>query len=305
MSCKSFEELTRAASGVLGVSKAEFAERLGVHRNTLRRWEMVGAPPPEALAYPLEDFMRNPRRKMPRASREDCETVAAHYRSWRESHDAGARSGAPRFESTSFVFATILRWRDGSKPSAAPFEVRKAGMGGYSEEVAVFDEAVVYRHDVVWRPNMPELRVDAMSNGLVEVSVADSANAALGLETYANTKGRNVPIVFKADSEVARVSYVVRVFNGFQRGFENFAIKQFDGCSVDRVSITVDFALPLLSAGFAKTPAARYIPFAGGVKKALPMTSSADSALWRVEHSSPEADSRVDISWSLEETARG
>lgn len=264
---------------------------------------MNGAPPPDALAYPLGDFMENPRRKIPRASREDCETVTAHYRSWRETHDAGAPNGMPGFESASFVFATIIRWRDGSKPSAAPFEVREAGMGGYREQVAVFDEAVVYRHDVARRPNGRELRVDAVSNGLVEVSVADRAGAAMGLETYANTKGRNVPLVFKADSEIARVSYVVRIFNGFQRGFENFAIKQFDGCSVDRVSVTVDFALPLLSARFAKTPSAHYIPFAGGGgKKALAMSRSADSALWRVEHSAPEADSRVDISWSLEET---
>ena len=263
---------------------------------------MNGAPPPDALAYPLGDFMENPRRKIPRASREDCETVTAHYRHWRETYDAGAAGDAPRFESASFVFATIIRWRDGSKPSAAPFEVREAGMGGYREQVAVFDEAVVYRHDVVRRPNVRELRVDAVSNGLVEVSVADRAGAAMGLETYANTKGRNVPLVFKADSEIARVSYVVRIFNGFQRGFENFAIKQFDGCSVDRVSVTVDFALPLLSARFAQTPTARYIPFAGGGGRALPMSRSADSALWRVEHSAPEADSRVDISWSLEET---
>ena len=300
MACKSFEELTRAARGILGVTKTDLANLLGVHRNTLARWEANGAPPRESLAYPFGDFMENPRRKIPRAPREDCETVAAHYRAWRARYDADATREIPRFESSSSVFVAVIRWRDRSNPSAVPFETRKVGMGGYYEDVEVFDEAVAYRHDVVRRPNGADLRIDAASNGLIEVALADSANVALGLETYANTKGRNVPMVFETDSEIARVSYVVRIFNGFQRGSENFAIKQFDGCSVDRVSVTVDFAIPLLSARFAKTPTARYIPFAGDGEKEIPMSRSADSALWRVEHSAPEPDSRVDVSWSLE-----
>ena len=299
MSCKSFEELTRAASGILGVTKTELADLLGVHRNTLARWEANGAPPRDALAYPLGDFMENPRRKIPRASREDCESVAAHYRAWRESREADATGGIPGFESFSSVFVTMIRWRDRSQPSAVPFEIRKVGMGGYYEDAEVFDEAVIYRHDVVKHPNGADIRVDAISSGLIEVAAAGSADAALGLETYANTKGRNVPMVFETSSEIARVSYVARIFNGFQRGFENFAVKQFDGCSVDKVSVTVDFAIPLLSARFAKTPTARYIPFAGDGREEIPISRSADSALWRVEHSGPEPDSRIDVSWSL------
>ena len=300
MACKSFEELTRAATGVLGITKTELADLLGIHRNTLARWEASGGPPREALAYPLGDFMENPRAKIPRASRRDCETVAAHYRAWRERHDADAPGDVPPFESSSSVFVAMIRWRDRAKPSAVPFETRKVGMGGYYQEVDVYDEAVVYRNDLVRHPNRSDVRVDAISSGLIEVAVAGSANAALGLETYANTKGRNIPLVFDAPSEISRVSYVVRIFNGFQRGFENFAVKQFHGCSVDKVSLTLDFTIPLLSARFAETPTARYIPFAGEGRKDVPINRSKDSALWRVEYSAPEPDSRVDVSWSLE-----
>ncbi len=315
MSCSTLKELIDTTTGTLHVTRESFAQDiLNISRDTIRNWErnenVTRSPRARYNFNMFRAFMEHPYDRLGELhgtsgiSRESCDLITSHYNDWLKHYnqsapyqnDNGEKSRLPHLKSSN-MFAKLLRWKDGSK-SSVPFETKKVGMGDYEEDLDIFDEAILYRHDVLDGPSNLSLRIELISSGLIEMITVGRVQHGLNVETYRNSRGRVAPLNFKVNPSWSEIIYSLRIFNGFQRGFENIAIKQFNDSTVDRMGITMDFRSVFVCTQFDQRPVAHHILFDGHSNE-IPAHRSEDSTLWHTEYTTPAPNSRIRLSWLL------
>ncbi len=196
------------------------------------------------------------------------------------------------------LFAKLIRWKD-RELYDAPFETKTMGMGNYKTEVAIYDEAVLYRHDTIASPTQGSVRIELISSGIFDVASIGHEQPALTFETYRNNDGRVAPLNFHVRPNQKEINYIVRSANGFQRGNENIAVKSFNDAYADELRIAVDFSSVVTSAqDFAEAPKAHYIPVDGSERE-IQAYEVNDANLWYASYNNPELNSRLRMSWRL------
>ncbi len=289
----------------LGMNHKEFADLVGVREVT--DLILTGGTPGK-----LQAFLENPQAdgRESKISPETAENVKRIYRGWKaktlvsealpeETYTPRtAQSGEAHFKSTS-LFAKLIRWKDRSACPDSPFACEKVGMKGLELEIPVFDEAILYRQDVFHSPFDGELTMDAISSGALVVAGLRPEQPSLNVATYKNTKGGTAHLRFRVRPNQSEIIYVTRIFNGFQKGDENLAVKQFHNSTTDSIHLSVDFEEILTEAKFSKTPRFHQVHSDGAETEVHGSQTEDMPRLWHASIS-PDYDSRLRLSWSLE-----
>lgn len=212
---------------------------------------------------------------------------------------AHSYQSSPYFRKTA-IFAKLLRWKNREQfPAPRPFETRTVGMEGFMTELEIYDEAVLYRYDTIESTSTGHIRIELITSGVIEVTALAARQPDLNVETYRNNKGRVAPLRYYVSPNETEIVHIVRIYNGFQRGEENLAVKQYTASTSREISLAVDFCSVLESVQFRDEPKAHYIQL-NGSEVSIQTQQSEDATLWYASQYSPEPDSRIRLSWELE-----
>ncbi len=332
---EAFEELISEVTALLRVSDRLLAKSCEISPSTLRNWKTDGISPgiTKTVAYrKFEAYMRNGQKTI--ASNEigrgptavDAEVsqrIAVLYEQCLknsqpatavlpvevsnpldeniEEPDSSRGSQQSGDILTQFgtisVYANLTRWRD-RDVSSEPFESKVVGMGAIRREEEVYDELVLFSHNSILQTQSRSLPILLRTSGVLEVTNIDNEQFLLDREIHEQTEGRVLPLHLQISRLQREIRFVERIYNGFQRGNEDLAIRVFDNSTASLLHITVDFSSVLTYSRFLETPTAQYIAL-GESGRPVSTRNLLNGNIWYVVFEHPQPGSRLQMSWSL------
>ncbi len=151
-------------------------------------------------------------------------------------------------------------------------------MRGIKFNIDIFDETVLYYHSSIESTTQQRLFVDLQSSGVIEINTLGTEQLQLDIEAYRRSNGKWVRMYAGLDDE-SHITFVQRIYNGFQRGNEDLAIKVFNHSTAEVLHLTIDYGEALSHAGFTINPHADYF-LPNGDSKPVVTYQSEDINLW-------------------------
>lgn len=329
---EAFGELIRETTGLLRISNKVLAYSCGISPSTLANWRRVGVSQAAAKspAYRnFEAYMKDFEKKIAyqetgrgtspvdsevsrrlvtlyeRFKRDSCATPTlpsvevveelqetSHFRGENRKEDF-----LTQFENIS-VSANLIRWRD-RDISREPFDSKIVGMGGVRNKTEIYDELTLFSYNSVIQTQDRNMPVLLRTSGVLEVTNIGNEQFLLDKEVHEQTGGKVLPLQLPISKNHREITFVEKIFNGFQRGNENLAVRVFDNSVTNMLHITVDFSLVLTYNRFLELPTAQYIAL-GGIGRPVPTSNLMNGSIWYAFLNNPDPGSRLQMSWSLE-----
>ena len=333
---EAFKELIREIAGLLRVSNKVLAHSCGISPSTLENWRRVGisqAAERSSAYRNFDSFMKDDHKRI--AYNETgrgtqavdsavSEKIVLIYERWLEESrtalddlppEVGSaldepieeRDSSPyttrqagdiltRFRTIS-VYANLVRWRDRDK-SCRPFESKTVGMGAIRGEKEIYDELVLFSQNSILQTQDRDFPVPLRTSGVLEAINIDDEQFLLDREVHEQTDGRVMPLHLQVTRHHREIKFVERIYNGFQRGNENLAIRVFDNSITESLHMTVDFSSVLTYSRFLELPTAQYIAL-GESGRPVSTRNLMQGNIWYAVFEHPKPGSRLQMAWSL------
>ena len=336
ISAELVQELIRETTGLLGISNKILAESCGISPSTLENWRNNGLTRVivnRSIYARFDSYMRRSRKTIARdhsgsknvvVDAEVAQEIVRLYSEWFKAAelalpDAEAevistqvaatqeRSGhqnrlsstdaLTHFEAIS-VYANLIKWRDKSI-SQNPIESKTIGMEGIRGTQEIYDELILFAYNSILETHDRSLPVLLRTSGVLEVANIGDQQFLLDKEVHEQTGGEMLPLHLDIRKDHKQIIFVQRIYNGFQRGNEDLAIRVFDNSIADKLHMTVDFTSVLTHKKFLQPPTAQYIAL-GESGRPVSTHNVMQGTIWSAFYEQPQPRARLQMSWTLE-----
>lgn len=199
------------------------------------------------------------------------------------------------------VYANLIRWRK-KGVSSIPFETKVIGMDELQGTHDIYDEMILYTHNTIIETRARTLKINLLTSGTIELTHIGEQDFSVDKEIFEKTNGVMLPINLQLGQSQNVINYIRKVYNGFQQGHEELALRLPDNSTASRIEITLDFSEITNYAVFLEEPRAEYAILDRTMPpESVPVFSKNDGAVWYTSYDEPQQGYRLLMKWALKE----